>query len=417
MTDYGYDYDEPMTGPQRSYLHTLAREAGGRPVARPRDRRAAEVQGVAVAGTDQLDRVRVAKRRRHILRVVRVVQPVRLLRVPVSGQDERVVLVAEEPGGTSGFRLGGRIFVDDPSQIQQLNLNANSAMGFEEVQAYLGYIQQVSGASPYIAGSDASGYNIDNSTATGVNQLSSAAGRRIGFYIGQHQDAVARIGRQVIKLMNQFMTTERMVRIAGERGAEWVQLSPEDIPFDFDLIVKGSTESLNKSYERQQGIDLLREIASLNGLPSVDGRQFSIVPAVNYVVETFDLNPEEFWPQQDQHTQAQLQAQTDQATAGAQQAQADAQMADPQMQAMMQQQADPAAQQNPADDIQKKLFESISFKDMPADAQATMLQQLGLPTEGLAQQSQLDDQAQAAKIQQMVSQAASQNAGHDNAVN
>ena len=322
-------------------------------------------------------------------------------------------------GNKFHIESGGRIFVNDPGQIQQLQIRADSALGFEEVQAALGSMQQLSGVSPYISGADPSGFGIDNKTATGVNTLAGAAGRRIGFSIGRLQDAVARMGRQAIMLMHEFIDTERLVRVVGRNGLEFQTLRPEDIPSNFDISVKGSTESLNAQAERQQMTELVQMLSQFHGMPRPNGTQLDAGKAIDRLVETFELDPDEFWVEQTQSTQQQVAAEGQQAEAQAQQAQADAQMADPQMQMLMQQ-----MQQQPSpndrngdgiDDLQRKVFESVNFKDLPADAQAAYLEGMGLPSDGVLQQDQLDQQTQMAKIQQMSQQAASQRAGRDNA--
>lgn len=331
------------------------------------------------------------------------------------------LLVDKALKGATDFHVesGGRIFVNDPGQIQQLNIQTDSAMGFNEVQAYLGYMQQISGVSPYISGADPSGFGIDNKTATGVNTLASAAGRRIGFSIGQLQHAVARMGEQAIKLMHEFIDSERLVRIVGRTGVEFIPLNPQDIPAMFDVSVKGSTESLNAQAERASAGELVQGLAQFHGMPRPDGTQLDVGRAIDRWVETFELDPDEFWVQQTQATEQTVAAEGQQAEAEAMQAQADAQMATPEMQMQMQQ-----MQQQPSpndlngdgiDDLQRKVFESINFKDLPVDAQAAYLGRMGLPTEGVIQQDQLDTQAQIAKIRQMTSQAAGSNAGVDNA--
>lgn len=329
------------------------------------------------------------------------------------------LLVNKQLKGNTDFHIesGGRIFVSDPNDIQQLRIDANSALGFEEVQAQLGYMQQISGVSPYIAGADPSGYGIDNKTATGVNQLAGAAGRRIGFHIQQLQDAVARMGRQIVMLMQEFIDQERVVRIVGRRGAEWVVVSPDDIPQMFDISVRGSTEYLNKQGEQQKSMELVQTLAQFHGMPRPDGTQLDAGRAIDRYVETHDLDPAEFWTQQTEQTQMQEQAGGMQAMADAQAAMGDAQMAQPETQMMMQE-----AQQSPndlngdgVDDLQRKVFESMNFKDLPVDAQAALLEQRGLPSQGLMQQDALQQQVQMAKIQQMTAQASGQNAGVDNA--
>lgn len=321
-------------------------------------------------------------------------------------------------GNTDFFvESGGRIFVNDPGQIQQLHIDANSALGFEEVQARLGNMQQLSGVSPYISGADPSGYGIDNKTATGVNTLASAAGRRIGFSIGALQDAIARAASQAIQLMYEFIDSERMVRVVGRNGAEWQAVQPQDIPALFDVSVKGSTESLNAQAERSAASELVQGLAQFQGMPRPDGTQLDMGRAIDRWIETFDgMDPDEFWVQQTQTTEMTQQAEGEQAMAQAQQAQNDAAMADPAMQMQMQQMQSPNDLNGDGiEDLQRKVFESMNFKDLPVDAQAALLEQRGLPSQGLMQQDQLEQQAQIAKIRQMTAQAAGTNVGRDNA--
>lgn len=322
-------------------------------------------------------------------------------------------------GNKFHIESGGRIFVNDPSQIKQLDIRAESALGFSEVQAYLGYMQQISGVSPYISGADPSGFGIDNTTATGVNTLAGAAGRRIGFSIGQLQMAIARIGRQSIQLMHEFIDSDRLVRVVGRNGVEFATLSPQDIPAMFDVSVKGSTESLNAQAERTQASEFVQTLAQFHRMPRADGRELDAGKAIDHWIETFELDPEEFWVQQTQSTEQQVMAEGQQAQAGAMQAMGEAQMAQPDMQMMMQQQqAAPSPNDlngDGIDDLQRKVFESINFKDLPAEAQAAYLDRMGLPSQGVMQQDQLDQQAQLAKIRQMTSQAAGTRSGIDNA--
>jgi len=278
-------------------------------------------------------------------------------------------------------------------------------------------MQQLSGVSPYISGADPSGYGIDNKTATGVNTLASAAGRRIGFSIGALQDAIARAASQAIQLMYEFIDSERMVRVVGRNGAEWQSVQPQDIPALFDVSVKGSTESLNAQAERSAASELVQGLAQFQGMPRPDGTQLDMGRAIDRWIETFDgLDPDEFWVQQTQTTEMTQQAEGEQAMAQAQQAQNDAAMADPAMQMQMQQMQSPNDLNGDGiEDLQRKVFESMNFKDLPVDAQAALLEQRGLPSQGLMQQDQLEQQAQIAKIRQMTAQAAGTNVGRDNA--
>jgi len=148
-----------------------------------------------------------------------------------------------------------------------------------------------------------------------------------------------------------------------------------------------------------------------------DGTQLDMGRAIDRWIETFDgLDPDEFWVQQTQTTEMTQQAEGEQAMAQAQQAQNDAAMADPAMQMQMQQMQSPNDLNGDGiEDLQRKVFESMNFKDLPVDAQAALLEQRGLPSQGLMQQDQLEQQAQIAKIRQMTAQAAGTNVGRDNA--
>lgn len=308
-------------------------------------------------------------------------------------------------GGTDfHIRSGGRIFAR-PDQIVQLQVNPNQHVGMAEVQKLLGYVQNVSGVSPYIAGADAAAYGIDQKTATGVNQLAGAAGRRIGFHIKKHQEAVKRIGRQVVKLAYQFLDTERLVRIVGRNGEEFYRLGPDEIPADFDLRVRGTTESITKQMLRSQSIELAQFFSQYQGMPTADGRQIEVSGILRRVAETYDIDPDILFVDMTPQNQMMQQA-------GAEQAMNEAEAASPEAQMQMEEHKATLSDWNGdgVEDTDHNIHQQANFRDLPPDAKAAWLERAGLPSDGVRRDEQLDAMEKMAKIAQMRAQAQQTNA-------
>lgn len=289
------------------------------------------------------------------------------------------------------IRSGGRIWVNRPEQVKQLQIDSQAAQGWSEVQAYLGYMQQVSGVSPFIAGADPGASGINQDTATGVNQLAGAAGRRIDLFRMELESFVKTIARQFLEMAREFLDEPRFVRIVGSGEAEWLQLTGDQVPVAFDLKIKGASETVYNQHKLGEDLNRLNAMSQFEGMPFPDGTQFTSKPLLKKVIDDMGLNADLCFVQTQQHVQDMQQAQVDQAQQAAGGSQ-DASQAP--------QNGDPAA----------RLFEQVSYKDLAPDAQAGLLAQMGLPTDGVQIKAQADMAEQQARIAKL--QTAAGNANH-----
>jgi hypothetical protein len=187
---------------------------------------------------------------------------------------------------------GGRIGVDSPNDIQQLQINPGTGFGMDEVQAALGYMQQMTGANAYLSGADNSMMGVNQTTATGVNLLQQEANRRMAHKLMQMHIFYAKIAQFFVRLNQQFVSQERTVRITGTD--DYVRISPDEIAQDFEVRPKFSSLTINKEQQRQSAIELLNTLSPLVGVPLPDGTTPNLGPAIEKLVESHDDVPERY---------------------------------------------------------------------------------------------------------------------------
>ncbi len=128
-------------------------------------------------------------------------------------------------------------------------------------------INQISGTTDYMRGGD---QNIKR-TATEAAMIQDAANARAQDRLNKIESFIADAGERVIKLMQQFMTGEQMVRITGVAGRAWVKFDRDYLAGDFDFEVEGgSTEPNNESFRRQAALQMVDAMAPFIGAGVVD---------------------------------------------------------------------------------------------------------------------------------------------------
>ncbi len=164
-----------------------------------------------------------------------------------------------------------------------------------------------SGVNDFIsgqAGSGISGSSIGNETARGIMLLQEAGNARFRYKLDNLEDSLKKLGEQLIALNQQFITKAQLIRIIGEKGLQWVDVTPEEIKGQFDLQVEaGSTQPMNKSVRRAEARELLATVAPFAQL-GVNLEFF-----IKHLLETYDLtNIDEAFNQQNQIMQSGAQA-------------------------------------------------------------------------------------------------------------
>lgn len=120
-------------------------------------------------------------------------------------------------------------------------------------------IRNETGATNPIQGISAS----NRSTAYEVSQLQSRGSARIDIStVDFSEKFIKRCYKLMYSMVQQYLTKEKAVRIAGKEGIRWEKVTPEDLMLDVDLIPKVSTDVDNRSIMRNQLIQFITGIAS-----------------------------------------------------------------------------------------------------------------------------------------------------------
>lgn len=195
---------------------------------------------------------------------------------------------------------GGMIMLDRADQVEFWQPGFAGGPAWDEVQAYLGYMQQVSGVSPFIAGADPSASGVNQETATGASILQTEANKRLSLKLLQMQTMYSKVAKFFVQLNQQFMTKSQLVRVIGEAGDEWMEVRPEDIAGEFDIRATNSSESLSKQAENQRLVEAIQTLMGLHGLPMADGSMIDIKFPVSRLLENIGVDPEKVFVQPQQ---------------------------------------------------------------------------------------------------------------------
>lgn len=133
---------------------------------------------------------------------------------------------------------------------------------FVEVQNLQSMMERATGASSYQQGIDTP---AQADTATGAAMMHEAGRNRFGlkatlFEIGP----LKTLGLHYGSLLQQFTTTERVVRMLGPEGqAEWESIDPAALQGQLDYSVESSSAQQSETVKRQQAMEVFREVAQV----------------------------------------------------------------------------------------------------------------------------------------------------------
>lgn len=114
-------------------------------------------------------------------------------------------------------------------------------------------IQQALGIYDYTKGNESGA----NKTATGINLIQEAANARFSHKIQLLEEAIKEVGEMVLALYQQYITEERVIRITGKKGEEFVKVNPSEIAGAYDCIPQaGSTTPIDKQRDREDIMNL-----------------------------------------------------------------------------------------------------------------------------------------------------------------
>jgi len=114
-------------------------------------------------------------------------------------------------------------------------------------------IQQALGIYDYTKGAETG----VNKTATGIGLVQEAANARFKHKIQLLEEAIKEVGEMVLALYQQFITDEKVIRVVGKKGEEFIRVLPKDIAGEYDCVPEaGSTLMVDKDKEREEIMNL-----------------------------------------------------------------------------------------------------------------------------------------------------------------
>jgi len=148
--------------------------------------------------------------------------------------------------------------------IMPLPITSMSADLYGFSQTIEADIDTISGVNEYARGSSPE----IRRTATEAAMIQDAANARAADKLAVIEIAVAEVARRVLQVLQQFMTEEQVVRIAGpSKQQTWFSFSYRDIAGEFDFEVEaGSTRPNNEAFRQQQAMSMMNAVAPLVGV-------------------------------------------------------------------------------------------------------------------------------------------------------
>lgn len=179
----------------------------------------------------------------------------------------------------------GKVFwMDDPEALNTFETGEVGMTGYRESGEIKADIQGVSGVSDYQKGIGAEGLT---ETATGIISIQEAAQLRFSVRSMLVADAISQLGTMFYKLDQKFVDRQRVVKVYGNRGMEFLEVNPLDLEPEVDVIFDVETNiPVQKSVKRSQTIAMYQ---MLMGNPLVN--QVELLKALLDVFDDIVKNP------------------------------------------------------------------------------------------------------------------------------
>jgi hypothetical protein len=184
-------------------------------------------------------------------------------------------------------------FVEDPGQVQPLQIDATAATITLQAEALLkGDLQNIMGGLHYAGGADSG--TIDQETATGVSIITSIAQRLIQARKQHYLWAYAQLGKDFLLLYQQFLRDERTIKIVGAVGAQaYKTVTPLDLVGDFDVTIDVTSDSLLRQERRAEWSALLQQVAAVAPLAAQFGAAPNLKAYIDKLLDAYDIHDKE----------------------------------------------------------------------------------------------------------------------------
>lgn len=200
------------------------------------------------------------------------------------------------------WRQGGTVDVDDMDDIQEFKVEPSVGQSFNQENTIKQDMQDASGAQDVVMGQSGTA-----ETATTTMTKDNNSSMRFKLTISSiEKRLLVGISRLMIQLNQQFVDDTKRLRVTGESGDEWMDIAPEEIQGEFDLIAAGSSvEPLaNKEAFKQRMVELYGVVAADPLLVQFPDKRRNLL---RKVYEAFDIKDVDSLLPTDQELQMMMQ--------------------------------------------------------------------------------------------------------------
>jgi hypothetical protein len=210
------------------------------------------------------------------------------------------------------WRQGGILEVDAMDDVMEMGLGDNSGNSFNEESTIKADMQDTTGGHDVVMGTSSS-----KETATGTMTKDNNAAMRFKLVISSiENDLLVPVARMMLQLNHQYLSDEKMIRVAEQGDDQFAAISEADIQGEFDLIAAGSSvePQANKEAHKQRMIELYGMLKGEPMLTQFPDKRRNLLKAL---LGAFDFkNVDDLIPS-DQELQMPMQPQLPQAPPGA----------------------------------------------------------------------------------------------------
>jgi hypothetical protein len=166
--------------------------------------------------------------------------------------------------------------------VQRLSTPADNYIMEDKLQ---GYMRNIIGITDFQAGQIASSSRVPATAAAAVEGASTT---RAMDKMSNVEKAAREIGTRLLALCQQFLDTEKAIRIAGPNAPEWLRVSQTDIEGEFSIETEGgSTQAINPATRARQGVEIMQNV-----VPMLAQLGFDPSNAMRTALTYMGLNPD-----------------------------------------------------------------------------------------------------------------------------
>lgn len=198
---------------------------------------------------------------------------------------------------SANMRPGGAIPFQTPNDLALFFSGGGAEQIFQRKAEALADVQNVTGASSYLAGADSKQYGVNQSTATGISILEASASKRMRHRMMNLEQFYNNIVRKFIKLDADFLPDQTQLAIRRGREFKRLNVRRQEIAGDFEAIPVWLSQSTNEEAQLQSLQALFNTLLPLamQGYVFPNGEQINLQPMIEEMAALRRKDPRQYF--------------------------------------------------------------------------------------------------------------------------